>query len=104
VVVAGRRSADSYQLVEATIDGAIATAWARSFSDPILSVAALPAPASAPNSPEVALAQIGNGAYKVGPSSSFSLNFAAGSAPSPSPSAGGAAAGFGAPTYPFYVD
>jgi hypothetical protein len=104
VVVAGRRSADSYQLVEATIDGAIATAWARSFSDPILSVAALPAPASAPNSPEVALAQIGNGAYKVGPSSSFSLNFAAGSAPSPSPSAGGAAPGFGAPTYPFYVD
>ena len=105
VVVAGRLPAGNYQLVEVTIDGAIAIAWATPFSDPILSLAALPAPASAPNSPEVALAQIGIGASRIGPNSSNPLLFSGPDLPSPSPSTGGAAAGgLGTPTYPFYVD
>lgn len=105
VVVAGRSPAGNYRLIEVTIDGAIATAWTPTFSDPILSVAALPAPASAPNSPEIALVHSGTGASKVGQNSNNSLQFSGPDPASPSPSAGGGAnGGLGTPTYPFYVD
>ena len=104
VVVAGRLPAGTYQIVEVTVDGAIATAWYSPYNGQILSLAALPAPASAPNSPEIALAQIGNSATKIGPNSSNTLAFAGPDVPSPSPSAGGATNGLGTPTYPFYVD
>ncbi|GAA5195073.1 hypothetical protein GCM10023322_60960 [Rugosimonospora acidiphila] len=105
VLIAGR-GAVNYQLVEATIDGAMATEWKAAYSYRIVSVVALPNPASVPVASQIDRAMVQtdhNIAYHSTRVSSRSIKLGA-SAPSPSPSPSHAPAGEPVPSNPFYQD
>jgi hypothetical protein len=103
VLVAGRLGG-TYQIVEATIDGVIVNTFSSSFSGGIQSLVALPPVAWEPAATtEVALVQTAAGAFKVGANSYDGISFGTSGAPSPTASSGGAAAGLGTPTFPFYL-
>jgi len=106
VLIAGRLpGGGGYQIMEATIDGAIVKAFNKdfSFNNPIDSLVTLPPPAWDPSSSSVAaLVKAGNEAHSVNRATHSQLTFPT---PTPTPSASGAPQGpqFGTPTYPFYL-